>query len=117
MSVDQAIADAVQKAFAEHMPSMVQIPPHEGIKPWRAYTIKEAVEITGIARSTLYDSTAIPKINVGEGRTGKRILGINLLCFLAGVEPPDLAGYIDGLVAARKHGTVRPIGKNRTRVI
>lgn len=62
------------------------------INPWKPYTVRETAPLLGISQSRVYD---IPEEQLRPTWTGptkgrKCFLGINIICYIAGIEPVDV---------------------------
>lgn len=62
-----------------------------GLVLWKAYTAKETGEILGLSDKSVYGipEAMLPRARVGATGRTVRYLGINILCYLAGLPPVD----------------------------
>ena len=62
-----------------------------GLVLWKAYTAKETGEILGLSNKSVYEipETLLRRARVGATGRTVRYLGINILCYLAGLPPVD----------------------------
>jgi len=82
---------------------------------WRLYTAREAADILGLDRSTIYDIPEhdLPRCRVGPSRGSTRFMGADLLAYMKGLEPVDYEQMIRELrKQLRKPSNVRRLDRS-----
>lgn len=115
------MADRVTESLPGVVQALLSVAP-EGINPWRAYPTKEAAVFLGLDPSTLskISEHELPRERVGPSRGSVVYFGINILCYLVGLEPVDVKALVEQLRSdllreARRPSKVQSLPKSRDR--
>ena len=124
----EEMKQAIIAGVTERLLSELQRPTldlHElGIMPLRAYSAEEVAEILGTTRiNSIYEipERELPRVR----RVGRAVgyLGINVLCYMHGLKPVDVAGAIEQFRARlldERPSSVKPLHpdeRGKTRVL
>ncbi len=124
----EKVKEAIIAGVVERLISEIQRPTLDlndlGIAPLRAYSAEEVAEILGTTRTnSIYEipERDLPRVR----RVGRTVgyLGINVLCYMHGLKPVDVAGAVEQFRARlldERPSSVRPLypdQQGKTRVL
>ena len=124
----ETLKEAIIAGVVERLISEIQRPTLDlndlGIAPLRAYSAEEVAEILGTTRTnSIYEipERDLPRVR----RVGRTVgyLGINVLCYMHGLKPVDVAGAVEQFRARlldERPSSVRPLypdQQGKTRVL
>ena len=132
-AITDAVREAVRQELSEERPGgdatgvlreMMEHQPEERINLWKPYKAREVAEILGLSSSRVYEipEDLLKPTWVGPSKGSKRFMGINLVCYMAGIEPVDIEGMAREvrerfLAKAQSPPNVKALGNERRRVL
>ena len=87
---DRLMKEAMAQAFREMLSE-------QPLLPWRLYSAREVAGLTGMSDKAVYaiPEAVLPRTRTGEAQSGVRYLGLHVMCYLLGSEPPDAELLMD----------------------
>ena len=120
----EVVRDEMASRERSSIEGMAEARAHEEIHLWRSYSVKEAAQFLPLTPKAIYD---IPESQLKPHRLGasggrKAFLGINILMYMAGLEPVDVESVAkkvreEFLADAKKPHNVKPIGSGKKRIL
>lgn len=94
--IERTVHAAVETALGQHE---VGRSPETELDPFHLYTAREAADVLGLDRATMYDipEEELPRCRVGPARGSTRWMGADLLAYARGLDPIDYEGTLNEL--------------------
>ena len=112
------VEESVRSAVAEELARTQLAAGEADFDLWRLYRAREAADILGLDRTTMYDipESDLPRCRVGPARGSVRWLGADLLAYVKGLDPVDYEAVIEHLKEQlrRPHGSVQRLSRSRS---
>lgn len=114
----EVVSACVKNALGEH--EIGKAGDNTDFDPWKLYNAREAADILGLDRATMYDipETELPRCRVGPARGSTRWMGADLLAYARELDPLDYQVLIERMrdEMRRPHQSSEP-ADDPTRVV